>query len=111
MTDLVDYLSSMVLLGGGEVVGKTRLQKMAYLLEAKGIGFGSLDFDYHSYGPFSSELAFAAEDAESLGFLVTEEHPGFHEVPYTVFKTTEKASQFHDGDEKMARKAAIVGQA
>ena len=43
MLDLVDYLSSIIRLSGGEVVGKTRLQKMAYLLEAKGVGFGNIN--------------------------------------------------------------------
>ena len=96
MMDLVDYLGAMVRLIGGEVVGKTRLQKTAYLLEAKGVGFRDVDFDYHNYGPFSSEVAFAAEDAESLGYLKTEERQGFHAIPYTVFRSTDQAPQFDD---------------
>ena len=107
MQDLVDYLSCIIRLSGGEVVGKTRLQKMAYLLEAKGVGFGNINFDYHSYGPFSAELAFAADDAESLGYIETEERSGFHEIPYTVFKATEKEPEIDDGAETETRKAAI----
>ena len=106
MMDLVDYLSAIVRLGGGEVVGKTRLQKIAYLLEAKDIGYGDIDFDYHNYGPFSSELAFAADDAESLGYLETEERQGFHAVPYIVFKSTEDSPKFND-DNTAVRKAAL----
>ena len=105
--DLVDYLVAIVRLGGGEVAGKTRLQKIAYLLEAKGIGFGDIDFDYHNYGPFSSEVAFAADDAESLGYLETEERQGIHAVPYTVFRSTDRAPKFDDNADTKTRVAAL----
>lgn len=106
MTDLVDYVGALIRLAGGQIVGKTRLQKIAYLLEAKDIGFG-LDFDYHNYGPFSSELAFAIDDAKSLGYVQTEERPGFHSVPYTVFNSTAEAPEFEDSEVTRDRKIAL----
>jgi uncharacterized protein YwgA len=53
---------------GGEVVGRTRLQKIAYLLEAAGFGSG-FAFEYRHYGPFSEDLASAARRAKLLGVL------------------------------------------
>jgi uncharacterized protein YwgA len=61
-------VARIVQLNGGRLIGKTRLQKSAYFLEALGIGFG-FDFDYHHYGPYSEELAQLGDDARSLGFL------------------------------------------
>jgi len=46
----VDNVIHLIRLNGGRVIGKTRLQKTAYLLESIGRGF-SLEFDYHHYGP------------------------------------------------------------
>lgn len=86
MADPVQVLAELIALNGGELVGKTRLQKTCYLLEAAGQGCG-LPFDYHHYGPYSAELAFAAEDAEALGLLRSEQHAGRYGVPYTVFKS------------------------
>ena len=106
MKDLVDYVSALVRLSDGKIVGKTRLQKIAYLLEAKELGFG-LSFDYHNFGPFSADLAFAADDAESLGYISTEEHLGYHSVPYTVFLATDQAPEFEEGDDLQARRVAL----
>ena len=105
--DLVEYLSATIGLAGGEIVGKTRLQKIAYLLKAKGLGFLALDFDYHNYGPFSAELAFAADDAVALGLIETEERLGYHAVPYTVFSATEKAPTFAESPVVRSRKLAL----
>ena len=106
MMDLVDYVGALVRLSDGRIVGKTRLQKIAYLLEAKELGF-DLSFDYHNFGPFSAELAFAADDAESLGYISTDEHLGCHSVPYTVFHSTDEAPKFEDGGDLEARRVAL----
>jgi uncharacterized protein YwgA len=89
MSDLVEQVAGLVRLNGQEMVGKTRLQKTVYLLEAKGLGFG-IEFDYHKHGPYSAEVAFAAEDAEAIGLLRTEDRLGFYQIPYTVFHVTEQ---------------------
>lgn len=107
MMNQSDYVSAIVRLAGGEIIGKTRLQKIAYLLQAKGSGFSEVDFDYHNFGPYSTELAFAAEDAESLGLLTTEERAGYHSVPYTVYKSTERAARLNDSEETKACKADL----
>ena len=107
MTGQADYISAIVRLAGGEIVGKTRLQKIAYLLRAKGSGFDGVDFDYHNFGPYSAELAFAAEDAESLGLLTMEERPGYHRVPYTVYKSAALAAELDDRNEREACEADL----
>jgi uncharacterized protein YwgA len=64
----VEAINRILRLNGGSLVGKTRLQKTAYFLEATGVGFG-FDFEYHHYGPYSEELASLADDAKALDLI------------------------------------------
>lgn len=73
----------------GELVGRTKLQKTAALLELTGLGAG-FKFSYHHYGPYSEQLATAADRAVLLGLV--EETPrraawGGH---YSIFSTAKK---------------------
>lgn len=84
---------------GGRIVGRTRLQKIGYLLELAGLGEG-FSFEYRHYGPFSEELATAARDANALGLISEEEHPatwgGFYSiftVPHTAPREDANASR------------------
>ena len=97
MMDQFDYVGALVQLNEGKIIGKTRLQKTVFLLESKKLG-NDFDFDYHNFGPFSSELAFAVDGAEFLGYLETEEHHGHHSIPYVIFKSTDKAPKFENDD-------------
>ena len=83
-----DIVVGLVALNGGELVGRTRLQKQAYLLDRCGAEFG-LEFTYHRYGPYSFELAGGCADAEADGRIATEERPGRHGVPYAIFSSGE----------------------
>lgn len=85
-----DVIASVVALNGGKLVGKTRLQKVVFLLDHCGLKSG-FEFDYHNFGPFSAELAEAADFARAEGRVRVRERPGFHEVPYSEFTTSEKA--------------------
>ena len=105
MTDLADQVAGLIKLNDGRIVGKTRLQKVAYLLEAKKLGMG-IEFDYHNFGPFSEDLALAADDAVALGFVHANEQYGFHSVPYTIYSAAEKCPAFDSGDVR-ARKSAL----
>lgn len=69
---------------GGQVVGRTRLQKVAYLLEAAGLGDGFL-FEYRHYGPYSEDLSAAARDADLLGLLQETEHPATWGGVYSIY--------------------------
>ena len=79
-----DIVVAIVALNGGELVGRTRLQKAAFLLEEIGMNSG-LEFDYHRYGPFSADLAAGWDEAYAEGRLKLSERLGSHEVPYTIF--------------------------
>jgi uncharacterized protein YwgA len=71
---------------GGRVVGKTRLQKIAFLLEVAGLGEG-FAFQYRRFGPFSEELATAAQDAGLLGLMDEHENRASWGGTYSVFLT------------------------
>lgn len=62
MTDFANTVRDVVAAAGGRLVGKTRLQKTVYILEAAGVVSG-LNYTYHYYGPYSEDLASAARDA------------------------------------------------
>jgi len=77
---------------GGQVVGRTRLQKLAYLLEITGLGSG-FAFEYRHYGPFSEELANSISIAESLKLLTEEEHSTWWGGAYSVFTASPTAEK------------------
>ena len=87
MKNLNDVVVDVVALNDREIVTKVRFQKTFHLLQAYGFleDLDDLDFEYHYYGPYSSKLAYAAEDAEAEGKLNTVVRPGFHSEPYTVY--------------------------
>ncbi len=84
--------SDIVAAAGGELAGRTRLQKSGYLLEVAGVGAG-FDFSYHYYGPYSEELAIAAADAAALRFLSVEPARSQSGLPYEIFRTTRAHSE------------------
>ncbi|WP_437968911.1 hypothetical protein WMF04_06325 [Sorangium sp. So ce260] len=74
---------------GGEVVGRTKLQKIAYLLELAGLGEG-FPFEYRHYGPYSEELADAIQVARVFGLVNEEERPATWGGSYSIFRTPPK---------------------
>lgn len=73
------------------LVGKTRLQKTFYLLDQLGMNSGA-DFTYHYYGPYSADVASAAEMATLFyNFDATERVSGARSVPYTSYSSRETA--------------------
>lgn len=83
----VDIVVALVALWGGELIGRTRLQKGAYLLHCCGANF-DLFFVYHHYGPYSFKLAAGCADAIEERRLEMEERRG-QRGRYRVFKTGE----------------------
>lgn len=79
---------------GGRIVGRTKLQKVAYLLEATGLGEG-FSFQYRHYGPYSEELTAAARTAKLLGALHEDERAtswgGFYSI-YSVQPIADQSS-------------------
>jgi uncharacterized protein YwgA len=70
-----------------------RLQKIFYLLDRMGLESG-FDYEYHHYGPYSSELAEAVEDATAFGHI--DERIGrrsYDGVSYSIFEKPRVASE------------------
>ena len=67
-----DIVVNLIALHGGELGGRTRMQKAAYLLHRCGAKF-DLPFVYHHYGPYSFDLAAGCTDAHAEGRIETEE--------------------------------------
>ncbi len=65
---LMDEVTGIVRDAGGSVVGRTRLQKVAYLLTVTGLD-DNFQFSYKHYGPFSEQLASSAHLASLVGKL------------------------------------------
>jgi uncharacterized protein YwgA len=61
-------VADLVYRAGGQLTGRTRLQKSACLLELAGVGYG-FQFSYRLFGPYSEELQVASEDADALGLI------------------------------------------
>lgn len=95
MTGTPDGVRKLISLAGGSLPGKTRLHKTAYLLEAFGVGFG-FDFRYHYYGPYSDDLALAAEDAMALGLLRGTMHRSTFGIPYVIYEIPPEFRQCDD---------------
>ncbi len=72
---------------GGRIVGRTRLQKIAYLLSAVGLGEDApFVFAYKHYGPYSEDLAAAAHNADLLGLITETEHQAAWGGTYSVYE-------------------------
>jgi hypothetical protein len=99
-------ITAIVRDAGGRIVGRTRLQKIGYLLELTGLGEG-FSFEYRHYGPYSEELASAARDANALGLLSEEEYPATWGGLYSVFTTPQAASS----EDVNPSRVRLVGEA
>jgi uncharacterized protein YwgA len=90
-----------------KLVGKTRLQKTFYLLDQLGMNSGA-EFDYHHYGPYSADVASAAEMATLLyDFKAEERHSGARGVSYVAYSSKEKQPK-NLGDLPKAQAAAAL---
>lgn len=70
---------------GGELVGRTRLQKIAYLLQLAGFG-DEFHFEYKHYGPFSEDLARGMEIATAFGQVQEEEQQAGWGGWYSIYR-------------------------
>lgn len=86
MTKLHELVADLVLLAGGELTGRVRLQKIMYLLDHKGMESGAGYFYYH-YGPYSEDLWDAVSDAKFFDGL-REEIVSAGGSPFSIFKLT-----------------------
>ncbi|MBK1839709.1 hypothetical protein JHL17_20060 [Azospirillum sp. YIM B02556] len=93
---------------GGEIVGRTKLQKVAYLLELAGFGEG-FPFSYRHYGPYSENLADAIRMADAFGLVVEEERQASWGGGYSIYRATDHVGLAAQTDRAaFARVAASV---
>jgi hypothetical protein len=74
----------------GEVVGRTRIQKITYLAQLAGFP-KEFEFEYRHYGPFSEDLATGLEIAAALGPLAEEERPSDWGGTYSIYRLRSSA--------------------
>jgi uncharacterized protein YwgA len=92
---------------GGKIIGRTRLQKTAYLLTLAGFE-DCFHFDYHYYGPYSDDLAMAASTAHAMKRLKEEGHHtswgGFYST-YEIVAGDQASGEAEDARHKLIKKA------
>ena len=87
-----EIVVDLIALSGGELIGRTRLQKEVYLLHRCGGDF-AVDFVYHYFGPYSFEIADAIDDACRENSIKSQIRTGRYEIPYTIFRTARKSAR------------------
>ena len=83
--DLHVKAAALVRDAGGKLVGRTRLQKVAYLTQLAGFA-GDFPFEYRHYGPYSEELAEAMEIAVGLDFVEEDERVSASGALYSIYR-------------------------
>ena len=76
---------------GGRIVGRTRLQKIAYLLDVAGYGDGFV-FRYKHFGPYSHEVAESARRGALLGYFSETRHVAPWGGSYSVYEVDDGSS-------------------
>lgn len=83
--------TSIIADSGGKIIGRTRLQKITYLLSVAGME-KEFKFSYKHYGPYSEELANALVIGNLLGEFQETEHPANWGGTYSIFEITKPVS-------------------
>ena len=85
-------VAKLISAAGGEIVGRTRLQKTACLLEMAGAGLG-FKFSYHLYGPYSDDLTIAASDADALDIIDATEKQAEWGGRYFIYQAKDNVAE------------------
>lgn len=96
-----DFVALTLRKAGGEIRGKTKLQKLLYFVGVLTDRLDELGYRPHFYGPYSDDVAYAVAQLKSIGALdqnVTDwgiDRSGF-EVKRYDFRLNEAGQQFAD---------------
>ena len=82
-----ELVAAIVRDAGGQVIGRTRLQKIAYLLDVVGFGDG-FHFIYKHYGPFSEGVAASATMGALFGHIVENKQQAEWGGIYSIYSVT-----------------------
>jgi uncharacterized protein YwgA len=91
---------------GGKIVGRTKLQKLVYLLEVCGVGEG-FEFEYRHYGPFSEALATAARNAAVIDLIDEEEVSTSWGGLYSIYKSRASVTPTSDQARRQIAQIAV----
>jgi uncharacterized protein YwgA len=103
-----DKVVNIVAEAGGVIVGMTRLQKIAYLLEVTGLGEG-FDFEHRCYGPHSEGFRAATAAAIENGRLTETNHKTGCGGFYSVYTTAAVDLHQQSVRARLIRIAAVAG--
>jgi uncharacterized protein YwgA len=90
---------------GGEIVGRTKLQKTAFLLTLAGFE-NRFRFGYKHYGPFSEDLAETAELAAAFDLISERQQQAAWGGTYSVYTVQSVEPSEQSGRVGLAREAA-----
>lgn len=88
MTERTKAIAETISIAGGEVVGRTRLQKIFYMFEIAGYSSG-FRFGYKHYGPYSEELKLALQLSVLLGVVDEKQEISKTGHRYSVYSSNE----------------------
>jgi hypothetical protein len=92
---------------GGELVGRTRLQKIAYLAQLAGFPLG-FEFEYHHYGPYSEDLARGMDIATLVGVVGEEERQADWGGRYSIYRVKVSKNPPDPGRSAFVQRAKII---
>lgn len=104
LMERIDEIVDVVACAGGQLVGRTRLQKTIYLLSVMGLGSQDFRFQYKHYGPFSESLASITDISKLFGHLQEDQQPSSWGGVFSVYRTSKEPSEA----EGSIRRRAIV---
>jgi uncharacterized protein YwgA len=84
---------------GGELIGRTRLQKVACLAKLAGL-LDTFEFEYRHYGPFSERLATSMDIAAGLRIVEEQDKRATWGGSYSIYRETDRTPK---GDNPMRR--------
>lgn len=89
------FVAALVKAAGGRLVGRVRLQKIAYLIQqVRPEDVGDLEWSYHHYGPYSEKLDEQLIFAKLFNLIEEERKPRSSDgALYSIFKLGQGASE------------------
>lgn len=106
--DIMTSASQIIRDAGGEVVGRTRLQKIGYLLQLAGF-VSEFRYEYRYYGPYSEELAHGIELATMFDLVEEIRYPAESGGFYSIYRTLEATGTSEENRSAFTRAAARIG--
>ena len=104
-TQIGNAVAEVIDAAGGQVVGRTRLQKIFYLLEVAGYGSG-FRFGYKHYGPYSEDLSTAIQLGTLTGMVGEKQEMSQAGRQYSIF--TSATNTYANQPESKKRIISII---